>query len=127
MDPMDASPITGLSHVVLRTSDVDAGADWYTKALGLEEFRREPGRFTGLRSAGGDFLLTLLPGGQPDTRGALDHIAFSVSDIDALTAWSEHLDAVGIAHDSIKENPAGGHSMDLFDIDGNNIELTCRT
>jgi glyoxylase I family protein len=124
---METSPITGLSHVVFRVCDLDVGADWYRKALGLVEFRSDPGNFIGLRSTSGHFLVTLLPGGQPDSRGALDHIAFSVADFDTLTAWSDHLDTIGIAHDAVKVNPAGGHAMDLFDPDGNNIEFTSRT
>jgi len=40
----------------------------------------------------------------------------------ALTAWCEHLTAIGIPHDGIKPNIAG-RSVDLFDPDGNNIEL----
>lgn len=124
---METSPITGLSHVVFRTSNLDVGADWYRKALGLEEFRSEPGQFVGLRSASGHFLVTLLPGGEPDRGGALDHIAFSVADFDKLTTWSDHLFAIGIAHSGVKVNPAGGHSVDLHDPDGNNIEFTSRT
>jgi catechol-2,3-dioxygenase len=45
-----------------------------------------------------------------------------VSDIDALAAWCEHLTAIGIPHEGIKPNIAG-QSVDLFDPDGNNIEL----
>jgi catechol 2,3-dioxygenase-like lactoylglutathione lyase family enzyme len=123
MDSTEASPLIGLSHFALHIRDFDASVDWYTKALGLQEISREPGRFVGLRSASGQFRLALLPGGQAENRGALDHIAFLVSDIDALTAWSHHLTAIGITHDEIKPNPVGGHSMDLFDPDGNNIEL----
>ena len=124
---METSPITGLSHVVFRTSDLDVAADWYRKALGLQEFQSEPDRFVGLRSASGHFLVTLLPGGHPESHGALDHIAFSVTDFDALTAWSDNLTAIGISHEGVKVNPAGGHSLDLFDPDGNNIEFTSRT
>ena len=40
----------------------------------------------------------------------------------ALTEWCEHLTAIGIPHEGIKQNIAG-HSVDLFDPDGNNIEL----
>ena len=63
--------------------------------------------------------------GRHENPGALDHIAFSVTDYDTLTAWSDHLDTIGIAHEAVKVNPAGGHTMDLFDPDGNNIEAVC--
>jgi catechol-2,3-dioxygenase len=53
---------------------------------------------------------------------ALDHIALAISDINALSAWCDHLTAIGISHEGIKPNIAG-QSVDLFDPDGNNIEL----
>jgi catechol-2,3-dioxygenase len=122
-----ASPVTGLSHLVLNVSDLDVSVPWYAGALGVEEFRREPtGRFVGMRSTTGHFRLALFAGGRPGDPGALNHIAFTVSDLDALTAWADHLAAIGIAHEGIKPNPLG-HSIDLFDPDGNNIELVSET
>jgi glyoxylase I family protein len=79
------------------------------------------GRYVGMRSATG-FQVGLFTGGRPDNSGALDHIAFTVSDLETVTAWAEHLTAIGIAHEGIKPNPFGD-SIDLFDPDGNNIEL----
>jgi glyoxylase I family protein len=117
----DMSLLTGVSHLVLKVSDLDASVVWYGNALGLEAFRREPTRFVAMRSASG-FQVGLFSGGQPNNSGALDHIAFTVSDLDALIAWADHLTAIGIAHEGIKPNPFG-HSIDLFDPDGNNIEL----
>ncbi len=55
-------------------------------------------------------------------RGSLDHIALAISDVGALGAWCDHLTAIGISHEGIKANIAG-QSVDLFDPDGNNIEL----
>ena len=122
MTKTDTSLLTGVSHLVLKVSDLDASVGWYRDALGLEEIRREPtGRYVGMRSASG-LQVGLFAGGQRDNSGALDHIAFTVSDLDTLIAWADHLDAMGIAHESIKPNPFG-HSIDLFDPDGNNLEL----
>lgn len=50
--------------------------------------------------------------------------AISGSDIGALSAWCEHLTAIGIPHEGVEANIAG-QSVDLFDPDGNNIELVC--
>ena len=119
---MDAAPLTGLSHLQLRASDLDASVEWYKRVLGLTEQRGEPGRYVALRSASGHFRFVLSTGGSGDAQGNLDHIAFAVSDLDALSAWAEHLTAIGIPHEGIKANIAG-HSVDLFDPDGNNIEL----
>jgi glyoxylase I family protein len=119
---MDTLSLTGLSHAQLRVSHLEASVAWYERALGLVELRRDPERYVALHSASGHFRLVLSPGGTADSRGALDHIAFAVSDLDALTAWCEHLTAIGIAHQGIERNIAG-HSVDLFDPDGNNVEL----
>ena len=119
---MDALPLEGLSHFQLHVSDLDASVAWYRRALGLAELRGEPGRYTTLQSARGRFRVVLSAGRQDEARGPLDHIALAVSDLDALTAWCEHLTAIGIPHEGIKPNIAG-QSVDLFDPDGNNIEL----
>jgi catechol 2,3-dioxygenase-like lactoylglutathione lyase family enzyme len=122
MTKPDTSLVTGVSHFALRVSDLDASVAWYTDMLRLEEFIREPtGRFVGMRSASG-FEIALFTGGQPGNSGALDHIALAVTDLDALTSWVDHLTAIGVPHDGIKPNPRG-QSVDLFDPDGNNIEL----
>jgi catechol 2,3-dioxygenase-like lactoylglutathione lyase family enzyme len=119
---VDSLPLEGLSHFQLQVSDLDASVAWYRRALGLAELRGEPGRYTTLQSARGRFRVVLSAGRQDDAPGPLDHIALAVSDIDALTAWCEHLTAIGIPHEGIKPNVAG-QSVDLFDPDGNNIEL----
>lgn len=119
---MDAPPIDRVSHFQLKVSDLDASVTWYKRALGLTELRGEPGRYVVLRPARGGFRLVLSAGGSAGPGGALDHIALAVSDVSALTEWCEHLSAIGIAHEGIKANIAG-RSVDLFDPDGNNIEL----
>jgi catechol-2,3-dioxygenase len=103
-------------------SDLDASVAWYKRALGLTELRAEPGRYVALHSTTGRFRLVLSAGGIAGAPGALDHIALAISDIGALTAWCEHLTVIGISHEGIKSNIAG-QSVDLFDPDGNNIEL----
>jgi catechol-2,3-dioxygenase len=119
---MDAPPIDGLSHLQLNVSDLDASVAWYKQVLGLTELRSDPGRYVALRSVSGRFRVVLSAGGRAGTPGALDHLALAVSDLNALSAWCEHLTAIGIPHEGIKSNIAG-QSVDLFDPDGNNIEL----
>lgn len=121
---MDAPPIDGLSHIQLSVSDLDASVTWYTRALGLSELRSEPGRYVALQSTTAHFRVVLSAGGRAGARGALDHVAFGISDLGALSAWCEHLTDIGIPHEGITSNIAG-HSVDLFDPDGNNIELVC--
>jgi catechol-2,3-dioxygenase len=117
----DTSLVTGVSHVVLKVSDLDASVAWYRDALSLEEYRRDGDRFVGLRAASG-LRVVLFAGGPRGDSGALDHVAFAVPDLDTLTAWGDHLRAIGLAHEGVKPNPTG-HSIDLFDPDGNNVEL----
>ena len=121
---MDALPIAGLSHFQLNVSDLDASVTWYKRALGLTELRADPGRYVALQSTIGRFRIVLSAGGPATTPGALDHIALAISDEAALGAWCEHLSTIGVAHEGIKANIAG-QSVDLFDPDGNNIELIC--
>jgi glyoxylase I family protein len=121
---MEALPITGVSHFQLSVSDLDASVDWYKGALGLNELRADPGHYVALHSATGRFRLVLSSGSPSGEPGALDHIALAVSGLDALTTWCEHLSTIGITHEGIKSNVAG-ESVDLFDPDGNNIELIC--
>jgi glyoxylase I family protein len=119
---MEAPPIEGVSHFQLNVSDLDASVAWYKRALGLTELRGESGRYIALQSTTGRFRVVLSAGGRVGTPGALDHIALAISDFGSLTAWCEHLAAIGISHEGIKPNIAG-QSVDLFDPDGNNIEL----
>jgi catechol-2,3-dioxygenase len=119
---MDAPPIDRVSHFQLNVSDLDASVAWYKSVLGLTELRAEPGRYVALRSASGRFRMVLSAGGRAGAPGALDHIALAISDIGALTSWCDHLTAIGIPNEGIKSNVAG-QSVDLFDPDGNNIEL----
>ena len=119
---MDAPPIVGVSHIQLKVSDLDESVAWYKRALGLTELRGEPGRYVALQSTTRQIRVVLSPGGRAGEPGALDHIAFAISDMAALAQWCEHLSAIGIPHEGITSNIAG-HSVDLLDPDGNSIEL----
>jgi catechol-2,3-dioxygenase len=119
---MEALPIDGLSHFQLNVADLHASVVWYTRALGLTELRSERGRYVALGSTTGRFRVVLSAGGRGGAPGALDHIALAVFDVGALGARCEHLTAIGVSHEGIKANVAG-QSVDLFDPDGNNIEL----
>jgi catechol-2,3-dioxygenase len=123
---MDALPIDRVSHFQLNVSDLDASVAWYKRALGLIELRAEPGRYVALKPVTGRFRLVLSAGGTTGAAGALDHVALAISDLGALIDWCEHLTAIGIPHEGIKSNIAG-QSVDLFDPDGNNIELISET
>jgi glyoxylase I family protein len=128
-----AAPITGLSHVQLLVSDVEASAAWYRAALGLVAYVEDlDSGYVALRHRGAGlvFVLTAAPdaGGQPavgdaaPVPGPLDHLALAVPDGMALAAWADYLDGIGIAHAGVVlEN--GNPSLQLRDPDGIAIEL----
>lgn len=121
-----AAPMTSLSHVQLRVTDVAASAAWFTVVLGLEPFRSDPDvGYVALRHAASGIVIVLTAdtSGTWDPRsGALDHLAFAVPDGATLEAWADHLTSIGIAHDGVApEN--GNPSLQLRDPDGTAIEL----
>jgi len=130
------APVTGLSHVQLLVSNVEASAEWYTLALGLEPYAGsiESG-YVALRHRGAKIVVVLtkrpaasgnsVPEGVELTTPiseTLDHLAFAVSDEGALRAWADHLSACGVDHPGVVlEN--GNPSLQLRDPDGIAIEL----
>jgi glyoxylase I family protein len=126
-----AAPVTGLSHVQLLVSDVEASAAWYRAALGLVAYVEDlDSGYVALRHRGAGlvFVLTTSPdpgpvgdGSTPEP-GDLDHLALAVPDGAALAAWADHLEGIGIAHAGVVlEN--GNPSLQLRDPDGIAIEL----
>lgn len=123
------APVTGLSHVQLRVSDLGASANWYGAALGLEPYAedRDIG-YVALRHGGAKFVVVLTAAttprdGSPGSPGeGLDHLALAVPDGASLQAWAEHLSEIGIDHAGVVLE--GGHpSLQLRDPDGIAIEL----
>ena len=119
-------PMTGLSHVQLRVTDVTASAGWYAAVLGLAPFQADPAiGYVALRhlTSGVVIVLTTDPSGSWHADGgALDHLAFAVPDGATLEAWADHLTSVGINHAGVRpEN--GNPSLQLVDPDGTAVEL----
>ena len=80
-DGRGRATIDGLSHIQLRVSDLDASVAWYERALGLTELRGEPGRYVALQSTTGRFRVVLSQEVTAGASGALDHVAFAISDV----------------------------------------------
>ena len=118
-----------MSHVQLLVTDVEASAHWYSAVLSLTPYAQdlEIG-YVALRQPDARFVVVLTkstrerqgPTGQDEAD--LDHLAFAVSDGDALRAWATHLTQVGIAHDGVVLED-GRPSLQLRDPDGIAIEL----
>lgn len=123
--PERAAPITGLSHVQLSVSDVEASRRWYGTALGLEVFaeNREIGYVAlGHRAAKLVVVLTKRSESHQGPSDVLDHLAFAVPDGVSLKSWAKHLSEMGVRHDGVVlEN--GHPSLQLRDPDGIAIEL----
>ena len=128
-----APRITGLAHVELSVSDLDASVAWYCRLLGARDgFRAsnsaggfkacaiyEPGSRTVLAFTQHDGIE-----GGPFTprRTGLDHLAFAVADRAALESWQAHLDELDIAHDPI-DDQGFALGLNLRDPDGIALEF----
>ncbi len=118
-----SAPFTGLSHVQLLVSDVEASAAWYRAALGLDEFVEDLSvGYVALRHRPTSVVIVLTSGRGVDGPGPLDHLAFAVADGTTLADWADHLAAVGIEHQGIVLED-GRPSLALHDPDGTAIEL----
>jgi catechol 2,3-dioxygenase-like lactoylglutathione lyase family enzyme len=117
--------ITGVSHIELHVSDLEASTEWYKAAVGLAPIQSAPGKYSQLAPEGGSFRLGLTQTDPAEVHGQFGHLAIALESMDVLTAWVDHLDAIGTPHTAIKENPfrPGVFSIDIFDPDGHEIEL----
>src|SRR3954470_7584714 len=89
-----SSPVTRLSHVALRSPDVEALRTYYTDVIGLSPYDASDGAVH-LASGGQGPALTLLAGSEP----SLDHLGFELAPAreEELLA---HLASQGVAVES---------------------------
>ncbi|WP_395628836.1 VOC family protein [Sphingorhabdus sp.] len=131
-----------IHHVAYRCKDAKATADWYAHVLGMEfttAFAEDHVPSTGeydpymhifLDCGGGNVIAFFeLPnqpdmGKDPNTPAWVQHIAFEVSDLDALLAAKAHIEAQGI--DVVGPTFHGiFRSIYFFDPNGHRLELAC--
>ena len=131
-----------IHHVAYRCKDAKATADWYAQVLGMEfttAFAEDHVPSTGeydpymhifLDCGGGNVIAFFeLPnqpemGKDPNTPPWVQHIAFEVSDLDALLAAKAHIEAQGI--DVVGPTFHGiFRSIYFFDPNGHRLELAC--
>ena len=117
--------ITGVSHIQLNVTDLEASTEWYKTVVGLRQLQAAPGRYAVLTPEAGGFRLGLTEAQQTGPTSGFGHLAIALESMDVLNVWVEHLDAIGAPHTDIKENPfnPGVFSIDVFDPDGHEIEL----
>ena len=106
--------ITGISHVDLSVTDLEASTRWYTELLGMVPLfggRNEPYDYDVqylMEPASGVIIGLEQHDANPGTpfderRVGLDHLSFNVDSREQLDAWREHLDALGVPHTGITE------------------------
>jgi catechol 2,3-dioxygenase-like lactoylglutathione lyase family enzyme len=111
------SPITRLSHVALRTPDVERQRTYYTEVIGLSAYD-EDGGVVYLASGGHGPALELRPAGE---RG-LDHIGFELA-AEREEELLARLDAAGVKHASASDaEPGFVRIHELADAEGNRIQ-----
>jgi catechol 2,3-dioxygenase-like lactoylglutathione lyase family enzyme len=117
--------VSGLDHIVLTCSDVEATLAWYCDRLGLapvrvEEWRRGEVPFPSARVNDGT-IIDLIPGAPTD--GRLDHFCLVVEPMDlADLAASGDLDVI---EGPVRRFGARGDGTSLYvrDPDGATVEL----
>lgn len=122
--------LTGIDHVAITVSDLDASTTFYERLFGFGPigalegdelsrrlFRLPSGTNIGLtqhdRGADGQF--------DPFTPG-LDHIGFAVEGLDELRAWASHVDKAGFENSGLVEADYGT-ALSVKDPDGVALEF----
>jgi glyoxylase I family protein len=121
--------ITGLSHLALRVTDLARAKRFYAETLGFPVVL-EQGDLVLVNAHG---VLLGMRGGNPATapgdrfdpyRVGIDHLALAVADPAALDGLARQLDAAGVRHNGVEDDPTtGGRYISFYDPDGIAWEL----
>jgi catechol 2,3-dioxygenase-like lactoylglutathione lyase family enzyme len=122
--------LSGVHHLTLPVSDIEAGMNWYATVFGA----RRRARLDHHDESGGLFAVVVeLPGLStmvelrlsPETARAVagySPVTFGVSDRKALDTWVVHLDACRIPHSGVRRRRIG-ESVDFASPDGLALRL----
>lgn len=122
---------TGISHLDLSVTDVEASAEWYVQTLGLNRLVRNDldGRIMVVLAHPQTRLIIGL--NQHEGRTAdrfdernpgLDHVGFAVERRDDLIELESHLTELGVDHSPVTDAPSGVGTALVFR-DPDNIQL----
>ena len=119
----------GLSHLALRVTDLARVKRFYAETLGFPVVL-EQGDLVLVNAHG---VLLGMRGGNPATaqgdrfdpyRVGIDHLALAVADPAALDGLARQLDAAGVRHNGVEDDPTtGGRYISFYDPDGIAWEL----
>jgi glyoxylase I family protein len=129
--------LTGIHHIGITVTDVEASAAWYERVLGLgrlfqvRHYRSEANGYTIVLgppdvsfSLGFDHHPANTGDGFDPTRTGLDHLSFQVESVDALHAWVTHLEGQGVPNSGVYPMPEFPLSLVTFcDPDGVQLEF----
>jgi glyoxylase I family protein len=131
---MAAAAIVGLGHLDFTVTDGDRAMRWWEQVMGFQLLAKweQPGYrgWTMVHPSGLGVTAVTHDEGDAgafdERRVGLDHVAFRVSDLAALEAWEERLDALGVTHSGVQDvhGQRGGPLIVLRDPDNIQIELT---
>jgi catechol 2,3-dioxygenase-like lactoylglutathione lyase family enzyme len=127
---MDLPVIDGFGHIDFTVTDGERSVRWWEEVLGfrLVAFTEKPGFKTWNVFHPSGVIVGLMTHSNEltdrfDERAVgLDHFALHVPDREALEAWAQHLDQLGIAHSGVQEE-RGGPLIVLRDPDNIQLEL----
>jgi catechol-2,3-dioxygenase len=112
------SPVTRLSHVALRSPDVEALRTYYTEIIGLSPYDAGDGAVH-LASGGHGPALTLLRGDEP----RLDHLGFELAPAGEEELLA-HLASEGVSVEtSTDAEPGFTRVHAIADVEGNRLDL----
>lgn len=116
-------PISGMNHFTVLTNDLEASKAFYGDILGLSEgFRPDLGFPGAWLYVGGQPILHIVAGrGVPaNSRGVIDHMAFSARDLRAVAA---RLKDHRIEYDLRQVPSTGAWQLFCLDPNGARVEL----
>jgi glyoxylase I family protein len=134
----DGPFITGIHHIAITVTDLDASMNWYQQLFQAERWPGQLAHFGREETGFAEMLVEphtgLLIGlhhhvaneGEKfeESRTGMDHISFQVDGRDGLLAWMDRLDELNVPHTGIRRRPNGPYATVVIrDPDNNQLEF----
>jgi len=117
---MSITSVKQISHVALKTREVEQQANFYTHMVGLGETERDSAGRVYLRCNANHHALVLMP----SSEAGIDHFALDVGSAAELEAAANALAHAGIAYETVGAVESGQETaLRLRDPDGYTVEL----